>query len=163
VRRAQEQVFAMERDLPPLNSLLIAPSGPPPSAADLAALMRRIGVAHAWSDAAVAQLAQAAAAADRWLAIHPEEAARLVEDPAGAVVAMRDAGLLTGPVDDLLATLKALAAHGAAKRARRPALDPAAVRVGPKPALRSRYPHPTTEQRAATRTAQAPRADQEKD
>ena len=122
----------------PLKRLLVVPSGPPPRAADLAALMARLGVDQAWSDAAVEQLVRAAAAADRWLADHPEEAARLVENPAGAVAAMQQAGLLTGPVDDLLAILEALGRRADANAERRPALERASVRVGAKPALRSR-------------------------
>jgi hypothetical protein len=128
-----------ERTLPPLRRLLVTPSGSQPSTADLAALMRRLRVDQGWSAAAVEQLIRAAAAADRWLATHPEEAARLVEDPAGAVAAMQQAGLLTEPVDDLLATLQALGRHAAAKGGPRRAVDPATVRAGVKPPLRARY------------------------
>lgn len=136
----------------PLKRLSITPSGPAPSAADLAAVMARSGVDQPWSDAAIEQLVRAAAAADRWLAARPEEAARLVEDPAGAVEAMRRAGLLPGPVDDLLAILRALGRRADARGEARLALDPAAVRVRAKPTLRAR-PRPGSKPSGGRRVA----------
>jgi hypothetical protein len=123
--------------------------------------MVRLGVDQAWSDAAVAQLIRAAAAADRWLVDHPEEAPRLVEDPAGAVAAMRRLGLLTESVDELLDVLKALGRRVDAKGAPRPGLDRATVRFGAKPALRARL-RPTTGPRAGKRAAPSdePRGDE---
>jgi hypothetical protein len=117
---------------------LVGPSGPAPSAADLATFMARSGVDQRWSDAAIEQLIRAAAAAARWLADRPEEAARLVEDPAGAVEAMRRAGLLPEPVDDLLAVLRALGRRADARGEGRLALDATAVRARAKPTLRGR-------------------------
>ena len=127
----------------PLNYLLVTPSGQLPSATDLRDLMARLGVDKVWSDAAVEQLIRAAAAADRWLAEQPDEAARLVEDPAGAVQAMQRSGLLTEPVADLLETLRSLGKRGHAKsearsRRARTALRPTTARFGVKPALRLR-------------------------
>jgi hypothetical protein len=114
--------------------------------------MARLGVDQAWSDAAVEQLIRAAAAADRWLADHPEEAARLVEDPAGAVAAMQRSGLLTEPVNDLLDVLKALGRRADAKGEPRPGLGRATVRFGVKPTLRSR-PQPAPEPSGGRRAA----------
>lgn len=127
-------------------SLLVTPSsGPLPSATDVRDLMARLGIDQVWSDAAVEQLALAAAAAERWLADKPDEAARLVEDPAGAVEAMQRSGLLTEPVADLLDILGSLSRAGDAKaearsRRVRTALRPRTVRFGVKPALRSSSP-----------------------
>jgi hypothetical protein len=148
-----------ERNLPPLRRLLVTPSGSRPSPADLAALMRRLRVDQRWSAAAVEQLIRAAAAADRWLATHPEEAARLVEDPAGAVAAIQQAGLLTEPVDDLLAVLQALGRHAAAKGGPRRAADPATVRAGAPPPLRARYRR-ASDPRGAKRGSRPTRADE---
>jgi hypothetical protein len=152
-------VFEMDVRNPPLSHLLITPSGPPPSRADLTALMARLGLDQAWSDTAVEQLIRAAAAADRWLADHPAEAPRLVEDPVGAVEAMRRLGLLTEPVNELLDLLKALGRSAAAKRAPRPVLDRTTVRFGAKPTLRVR-PQPanrTEGEQAGRRVRRTPR------
>jgi hypothetical protein len=138
-----------------LKRLLVVPSGPAPSAADLATFMARAGVDQRWSDEAIEQLTRAAAAAARWLADRPEEAARLVEDPAGAVEAMQRAGLLPAPVDDLLAVLRALGRRADARGEGRLALEPAAVRVRAKPALRGR-PRPGSRP-GGTRYGQSPR------
>jgi hypothetical protein len=156
---AQELGIEVDARNPPLSHLLITPSGPPPSRADLTALMARLGLDQAWSDAAVEQLIRAAAAADRWLADHPEEAPRLVEDPVGAVEAMRRLGLLTEPVDELLDVLKALGRHAVAKRTPHPVLDRATVRFGATPALRVRPQPPdrTEDQQAGRRVRRTPR------
>jgi len=104
--------------------------------------MARLGIDQVWSDTAVEQLIHAAAAAVRWLADKPDEAARLVEDPAGAVEAMQRSGLLTEPVADLLDILRSLSRRGdasaeARSRRMRTAFRPRTVRFGVKPALRS--------------------------
>jgi len=125
----------------PLLHLLIVPSGQIPSATDIRRVTSRLGLHTVWSDAAVGQLLNTAAAAERWLTEHPEEAARLFENPAGAVEEMRRSGFLTEPVDDLLNTLQELAeerrktSESDALRARMPL--PASVSFGVKPALRS--------------------------
>jgi hypothetical protein len=135
--------------------LLIASSDRTVSAADVRRLMARFGYERAWSDTAVEQLVRAAAAAERLLAQQPEEAARLFEDPASAVEAMRRSGLLTEPVDDLLAALQSLSSQsdamsGARGRRVRTALRSADVRFGDKPALQFTAQYGT--QGAAERT-----------
>jgi hypothetical protein len=62
-----------------------------------------------WSEPALAELMTAAAAAEQWLAGHPGDAARFVDDPAGLIAAMAEAGVLTEPVDELLAILRSRA------------------------------------------------------
>jgi hypothetical protein len=44
--------------------------------------------------------------ANRWLVDHPEDAARLIEDPASVLETMKTSGALTRPVDELLAALR---------------------------------------------------------
>jgi trans-aconitate methyltransferase len=91
---------------------------------------------QAWSEAAVAQLIAAAAAADRWLVEHPDDAGRLLEDPVGVIAAMSEAGVLAEPVDDLL---EALRSRPRAARSR----PEGAVRFAVKPMLRSKArPYP---------------------
>jgi len=130
----------------PLSLLVTSTSGPLPSATDVRDLMARLGIDQVWSDAAVEQLIRAAGAADRWLADKPDEAERLVEDPAGAVEAMQRSGLLTEPVADLLDVLRSLSRRDDTKaearsRRVRTAFRPRTVRFGVKPALRSSPPY----------------------
>jgi hypothetical protein len=122
-----------------VSRLLVTPSAKLPSATDVKSLMARLGIDNV-SEAVVDQLVRAAAAADRWLADRPEEAARFVEDPAGAMEAMQRAGLLTGGFADLLDVLRALGARREKKSTERSRLArilrPKIVSFGPKPALR---------------------------
>ena len=89
------------------------------------------GLEEGWSEAAVAQLIAAAKAADRWLADHPDDAERLLRDPASIIEEMTAAGVLREPADDLLGILKSRPPAG--RRASK-----GSVRFAEKPALRSR-------------------------
>ena len=119
--------------------LLITPATRRPSATEVKSLMARLGVRDV-PDAAVEQLIGAAAAANRWLADHPDEAARLLEDPAAVLEAMQESGALTESVTDLLAVLRSLPKRGegtAKARARLVrVLRPATASLGRKPVLR---------------------------
>lgn len=84
----------------PAEVSIVATSGRGPSLDELAALEQ------GWTEAAITQLMAAAAAADRWLAENPDAAARFFNDPAKVITEMHDAGVLTEPVDDLLAVLQ---------------------------------------------------------
>src|SRR6266446_10343773 len=129
----------------PLLHLLIVPSGQIPSATDIRRVTSRLRLHTVWSDAAVRQLLNTAAAAECWLTEHPEEALRLFQDPAGAVEEMRRSGFVTESVDDLLNTLRELAeerrktSESEALRARMPLH--ASVSFVVKPALRSSSPY----------------------
>jgi hypothetical protein len=119
--------------------------------------MARFGHEEAWSDAAVEQLVRAAAAAERLLAQEPDEAARLLEDPAAAVVTMRRSGLLAEPVDDLLDALRSMHRRSAPKsgthaRRVRTALRSTRIQFGDKPALRftTQYDAQAGAQRSST-------------
>ncbi|GAB93259.1 hypothetical protein [Gordonia rhizosphera] len=90
----------------PAARLLIAPPGRIPRATDVRHVMTRLGLDTEWSDAAISQLIDAAAAAERWLPEKPENAARMVADPVGAIAEMRQAGLLSGPIDELVDALQ---------------------------------------------------------
>ncbi len=92
----------------PAARLLIAPPGRIPRATDVRHVMTRLGLDAEWSDAATSQLLDAAAAAERWLAENPENAARMVADPVGAIAEMRQAGHLSEPVDELVDALQRL-------------------------------------------------------
>lgn len=80
---------------------IVATSTRRPSLEDLRA------IEQGWTEPARAQLVAAANAADRWLADQPDDAARFFDDPVSVITEMADAGLLTEPVDDLLAVLRA--------------------------------------------------------
>jgi hypothetical protein len=131
-----------------LSRLLITPSAKLPSVTDVNSLMARLGIDNV-SQAVFDQLARATAAPDRWLGERPEEAARLLDDPAGAVEAMQRAGLLTGGFADLLDLLRAQGARREKKSKERSRLArilrPKIVSFGPKPPLRLKpEPYPAT-------------------
>lgn len=84
----------------PTEVSIVATPGRSPSLDDLTALDGR------WTEAARAQLMAAAAAADAWLADHPEDAARFRDDPAGFVAELSDGGVLTESVDELLSLVQ---------------------------------------------------------
>ncbi len=98
--------------------------------------MTRLGLdTKVWSGVVVAQLLNAAMAAERWLSEYPEKATQLYEDPVGAVAEMRQSGVLTEPVDDLLDALTELHKERPSAHARI-ALRPTRVEFGAKPELR---------------------------
>lgn len=113
----------------PAEVLIVASSGRRPSLDEIAA--RTLGLEQGWSEAAIAQLIAATAAADRWLADHPDDAAPLLGDPASVITAMSDAGVLTEPVGDLLEVLRSRP-HAARPESRR------VVRFAAKPPLQSK-------------------------
>jgi hypothetical protein len=78
---------------------------PTPTAVNAA--MRHLGIDVEWSDMAVAQLAEAAAAVKKYLEHHPGHAQAFVHDPDSVLRAVVDEGLLTTPVDALQAALAA--------------------------------------------------------
>jgi len=88
----------------------------------------------------VEQLIGALSAVNGWLADHPDQAPQLIEDPAAVLEAMREAGALAGPVDDLLAVLRSLRRDGEGRLTPRARLvnllRPTSARFGPRPALR---------------------------
>lgn len=104
---------------------IVATSGRRPSLDELASLEQ------GWTESAITQLMAAAAAADRWLADHPDAAARFFDDPASVITEMHDAGTLTEPVDDLLAVLQSRSQAGGRKPGQ-------VVRFAPQSPLRSK-------------------------
>jgi hypothetical protein len=89
-------------------------------------------------NAAVDQLIGAFSVANRWLVDHPEDAARLIEDPAAVLEAMKTSGALALPVDELLAALRSQRRHAEGKLTARARLvnflRPTSARFGRKPA-----------------------------
>ena len=84
----------------PAEVSIVVASGRKPSLDDLTALDGR------WTEAARAQLIAAAAAADAWLADHPEDAARFRQDPASFLAELSDGGVLTQRVEELLSLVQ---------------------------------------------------------
>jgi len=82
-------------DLPEI--VITSSSGRRPSLEELNALQ------PGWTEAALAQLIAAADAVDGWLADNPAEASRFFHDPAAVIAELTVAGVLTVPVDDLIA------------------------------------------------------------
>lgn len=129
----------MNADDPQPRQLLITRASQRPSTTEVKRIMARLSVGEV-SDAAVEQLIAAMPAANRWLAEHPEEAARLLEDPVAAVHAMQKSGALTESVADLLVILRSLRKTAEGTRKARARLErllrPTSASFGPKPALR---------------------------
>jgi hypothetical protein len=128
----------MSDDRPP-GGILITRASRQPDAAEVRRFMNRY-FAGPVPDAAVDQLVRAFSAANRWLVDHPEDAPRLIQDPASVLEAMRGAGALTGSVDELLAVLRSLREDDAGKMTARARLvnllRPTSARFGSKPKLR---------------------------
>jgi hypothetical protein len=57
-------------------------------------------------DSAIEQAIAVVPAVERWLSEHPDEASRLIHDPATTLEAMKQSGALTEPIDQLLVLLR---------------------------------------------------------
>jgi hypothetical protein len=132
---------------PQPRHILITLTSRQPSATEVKRLMARLGIDDV-SDAAVDQLIGAAAAANRWLADHPDEASRLLDDPAAVLEAIEKSGALAESPADLLAVLRSLRkrVEGTPKARARlvRVLRPKTASFGQKPVLRfgSEYDQP---------------------
>ena len=119
--------------------ILITRASRRPSGADVKRFMARFFDGDV-PDAAVDQLISAFSVANRWLVDHPEDAARLIEDPASVLEAMKTSGALTQPMDELLATLRSLRRDAEGKLKARARLvnllRPTSARFGRKPVHR---------------------------
>jgi hypothetical protein len=124
---------------PQTQRILITRTPHRPTAAEVKRFMSRFGVADV-PDAAVRQLIAVMSVANRWLKDHPEEAPRLIVDPAAVLEAMQASGALTEPVDDLLAVLRSFRRDSEGKLTARARLvnflRPSSARFGRKPVLR---------------------------
>lgn len=91
----------------PEGTLRIRPAERRPTTAEVNATMARLGIEVEWSDEAVQQLLEAAAAADEYLRAFPEQAETLARDPETFLREMADKGILSTPVDSLKGALAA--------------------------------------------------------
>lgn len=91
----------------PDGRLSVRPTERPPARADVNATMKRLGLDVDWSEEAVQQLIDAAAAADEYLRQFPEQAETLARDPKTVLREMADKGFLATPMDALETALAA--------------------------------------------------------
>lgn len=123
----------------PQRHILITRTSRRPRATDVRRFMTRFFDGDV-PDAAVDQLIGALTVANRWLVDHPEDAARLIEDPASVLEAMKTSGALAHPVDELLAALRSQRRDAEGKLTVRARLvnflRPTSARFGRKPVHR---------------------------
>ena len=121
------------------NEILITRTSRKPSVADVRLFTSRFFSGDV-PDSAIHQLIKVSTAANRWLKDHPEDAPRLIVDPAAVLQAMKDAGVVKDEVGDLLAVLQSLRRDSAGKLTARARLvnflRPSSARFGRKPVLR---------------------------
>lgn len=123
----------------PERRILITRASRRPSAAEVQRFTARFFDGDV-PDAAIDQLISAFSVANRWLVDHPEDAPRLIEDPASVLDAMKTSGALTQPVDELLAVLRSQRRNPEGKLTARARLvnflRPTSARFGRKPVHR---------------------------
>lgn len=78
--------------------------------------MSRLGIGVEWSEEAVRQLTDAAAALEAYLESNPDQAQAVIDSPESVLQSLIDQGLVATPVDELRAAMAATRERGAAAR-----------------------------------------------
>lgn len=91
----------------PELTLRVRPTEERPSAAEVNETLARLGIDVEWSEEAVDQLLEAAAAANEYLGAHPDQRAALARDPEALLRKLSDGGVLKSAPDALRAALEA--------------------------------------------------------